>query len=510
MEPVSLGTAEPTETARATQRAGSVLGAPRYVRVGVVGVAALFMCLAAFSATTLPWAGSLDSADHLDYVFQVSKGRLPDPLGSPDTYPDGRPDRFPQLAAAHPPGFYAIQAMAVGSLLDNRRSEAASAVGRGVNTFIGALGVVVLAQIGWSFGGRGRDFIAIALPASVVLIPTYVRTSADLYNDPAVAVVSMTTIGLAMHVVRRGPSPPIILAIALLSGAGLSLKATHVFAVIVAIVAVGVAVLRENGPKAAVARRFAVLVVPILAVPAVSIGWFYALNRRRSGSWFRAYDGAAFASLQENREPRTVVEVFGETDFWTTLPGRLFGASEWAVLSVPVQIISIVVFVLALIVGICHLIAGVRSRTGSASTPLIGLLALHFGLLTGAQIEHATGGGQFSERYFMPALLTVGVAVTALVIVLGRWAWTGLGALLALQIGAALQNAALYGHRRWPQITGDLDPFGRASALARSNQLPGWIPLVFLGGACVSALIVVVSARRSLTSVSGSGDIDTI
>lgn len=476
----------------------------RWARIGVGAATCLFISVAVLSAISLPWRGSLDSPDHLDYVYQVHLGQIPDATGSEFAFPGERVVRGPnarQFASAHPPGYYALIAPVMGPLLDRGRWVVAVAYGRAVNIVLGASGALAMGWFMWRLAGRRRGSIAVAAAAAGPLPVAYVTFSGDIYNDIAVSVCSIAMVGTACIVVRDGLSVRRSLVLVAIAALGMTFKSTHLFAILVSLVAVLFAALWHGGEP--LRRRLglaAATCVGMVVAPVIAIGWFYARNHRRSGSWFRS---SPVAPLQ-GRVERSMMGNLTNPDFYLIVPSRLFGTQRWDLPGIGSDDLSIAVFTVAAVLCMVGLVRIVRGGTRDAVPTLAvpALLTLHLALLYGAQLQHATGFGAYNIRYFLPASLTVAALLAFGVVQTGRFAPGVLLLLISVQVLAVRVSAHAYLRRRYPDRVdgrGVLDGL-RNSIEANGLPVPNLMLFACLAGASVSAAVVTYSMSR-LTSL---------
>lgn len=484
---------------------------PRRVKIGVAASLVLYLSLGVLSALTLPWRGTLDSPDHLDYVYQLSNGHLPDAQGLEFAYPGEPPLRgpdAPQYAASHPPGYYAVAATVMGPLLAGGHWVLAVAAGRALNIAIGAAGALALAWAGWRLGGPRREVLAVATPTMGALLTPYLRLSGDIYNDLATTACSVAGVTLSLVVLRDGLTRRRLAALAVIAAAGLATKATFIATIGVMGLAVTIRVLRDHRPRwlrgvAASARAGAVLV----AVPLVTIGWFYVRNWRVSGSWFRAADSGV--SLQ-GRPYRSLGDVLTDVDFYDIVPTGLVsgGRGVLAVGSTSWATVSRWTFAAALLLCLLWLVRSwIRRRPSFVATASVALLVLHLALFAAAQAEHASSYGAYNIRYFLPALLTIALLLATAVVSLGRLAAPALAAFVGLAAVALAVTAHTYAVRRYPALVDGLGVWDGLRAIIDANEVPAptVMLVVLVGLAAVSGTATALSLHRLAAAPAADG-----
>lgn len=369
--------------------------------------ALLYLAAAIFSATTLPWKGTADSFAHMDYVYQVHRGHVPDAYGY--EYRQETPDNSRQWASAHPPLFYALAATVMGRPLDAGDWQVAVIRGRVLNILMGLASVLALAWAGWEFGGDRRAALAIALPAIGGMLPTFVRFCGDIYNDPLAALLSIATVAMSCKVVRDGATVRRALGLGVLCALGMASRATFVFALVIAACALAADAVMAPSRGRIPSRVFraAASCVALAAAAILPTAWFYERNYELSGSWFRT---VAKHSMQA-RPRQSPLDVLWSDDFWLLVPRNLLG-SKWRSTWPVNDDVSIALFI-ACGVALAVIIAGRqpwRNISVLDRRMLVWLLiAAHFAGLLAAQFQHAIGWGALNFRYFLPALLSIGL-----------------------------------------------------------------------------------------------------
>ncbi|CAN5167140.1 hypothetical protein BH11ACT5_BH11ACT5_15090 [soil metagenome] len=483
----------PPPSASAAARVARILRSP------LTWVVVAFLTVSLFGIVTLPWKGTADAYDHLDYVFQVWSGHLPQPLGhewrpagwvlSEGQLGDGR-----QFASAHPPLYYLVAAAVAGGLLDSDQWRWGVLVLRLLNTAIGLGGVFVLAWAGSVLGGRYARVLRVALPAAGAFSFCYLRFSTDTYNDVPVSVLSMIAVVLGIRLLQVGFTWRTYLLLVLACTAGMGTKATFALTLAAACVAVAAGFiiharsrgLRTWGIAAALAGGVA-------AAPLAAFGWFYLRNIQLSGDWYRSYPKSALGG----RSDKSLFDNLRNPDFYGIVPQGLIGRGTAAFASTA-ELISLVIFVVGAVIGI----AVVVRRRKQVHPTLVGtlvvlMLALHLVGSYVLQLSHATGYGAYNWRYFLPSTITIALLVIGGAAVLGRAsAW----AIPAFTI--ALWSINAYSFVIYGVGKGGVDPNlslpRQALGLAEANGFPAIIPALALAVAAVATVLMGVTLRRML------------
>lgn len=472
-----------------------------------IGVALLlYLALAVCAAMTLPWRGSLDSMSHMDYVYQVHHGRLPEPFGTqyrkvePRKAEDPNRPKTHHLTASHPPLFYFIASFPMGRLLDVGHWQQAVWRGRLLNIGIGLSCLLALAWAGWRLGGASRERLAIALPAVVGTSAIFVRLSADIYNDLLVALLSILVITLSCLLVREGVRRRYLVALVVLGALGMATKATFIFALVIAIGATFLAVYwdgdHSEGRRLLRAAGKSALMSAIMILP--SFG-FYLGNYRLSGSWF-----LASPKMQvQSRVEFTAVDVLTNEKYWLLMPSGLLGGkwgSNWNQWSLWLSALCAL--------GLLYLVISRGAWRHLLHLDRIALVwmlpVVHFAGLMFAQFHHKVGWGALNFRYLIPALLTIGLFLAIPAVAWRRFSGIFVGAICAIMAAAAPAGAMAYLDLRYPQIARGQSSWDRLLEAAELNGFSvNWI---YAGGCMAVAAIVLLVIALPKARVAASAD----
>ena len=483
--------------------ASAATAVPRWTWIGISAALLLYLAAALFSAITLPWRGSADAFAHMDYVYQVHHGKLPEAFGYQYRKVDlrqfniGNADKTNQWAASHPPLFYYLASLQMGRQLESGKWQVAVKRGRLLNVGIGFLCVLSLAWAGWKLGGQDRARMAVALPAIAGTLPIFDRLAGEIYNDPLVTLFSILAVALSCAILIEGPRRRYLLALALVCALGMASKATFLFALFIAAGAVFVALLRQ--PRGAVPIRFlrgaaaSALLVIVAILPSL---WFYLRNYRASGSWFLSTAKAAV----QNRRQSTAMEVLANDDYWLLVPRNLLGPtweSTWPVnQSVSFWLFVVCAFVLAfLLLG-----QQTRKRIAALDGRVLAWLVLvaHFAGLMFAQWHHATGWGALNFRYFVPALLSIGLFLAAPALTWKRASGWLVGGLAMLMAVSGVMWAVTYLDRRFASIAAGADSWTRLLGAAEANEVStAWVWGLLLAMLAAVVIVGLAVARSS-------------
>ena len=493
---------------------------PRRARL-VVGLAAVALGLACASAASAAVSRVLQTPDetaHVDYAYQVWHGRLP-VFEDGVSFQPGRGVRVPpvQWEAQHPPLYYLLVAPAVGPLVDAGRWKAAVLAARGVNVLLTVGCALALAWAAAQVARRRRWAWALAVPAVVAPITPFVQTGGTAYSDPLSTMLVALSLGLAVLVLRQGPTRARLAWVAALSALGALARGSFVVTLVVVSAAVGAAVLLHDrghrGRWAALLCRAAAAAAIPFAAALLAAGWFYRRNIRLTGSWAGGHPDWSEANL--GRHQRTLDAVLHDFDFWRaqtsllwqrgrgSVDGRMTG--DWG------RWVLLATLGIGLVAGLVWLIRGARAPRVPAAEPaapaepepgaggatlapgptlaarhpllvdlaiLLALTAQVLGLLA-TIVLHAMNTGGPIVRYLLPGLLPIGLVLAAGVLAFGR-RLAGLALLVYLVLAWGV-----FGQWMWITTT----QRGVQTAGSTLNGVPWRIVWIALGLFAVAVLV---------------------
>ncbi|ROQ36647.1 hypothetical protein EDF46_3190 [Frondihabitans sp. PhB188] len=471
-------------------------------RVAILGVAFValgYLAITGFATITIPWIGTGDSYDHLDYVYQVTLGHLPQPNGhqwTPGNYPgEGAIGR--QYASAHPPFYYFLMSLLAGQQLVDGHWHVAVEMIRLANAFFGLVGLVTTAFFGWMIGGRLRVRLAIGLPAVATATFSYLRFSSDVYNDLLVTALSLIALTLATRTLMRGPSWRVTPFLAVVGALAIGTKATYVLTLgVVAVAIVAAALVHPAGRSIgrSIGRMIGHLAV-IGAAPIAAFGWYFVANYLRSGDWYRSSVQTAIGE----RSNRTLMDNLTDPSFYLIVPQGLVGRGPAAFVETA-QAWSMVIFFAAFAVTLIVTVVALVRRSFRWSTVRVLIVIMLLGHLAGSyllQLSHSIGYGAYNWRYFLPSTISIGLVLGIGVIAIGRRS----GAIAAPALVIALWVTNCISFVTYSLVRGDVPKTGQglvkdAGALAFANGFPGWTPAALLAVAAIGILGVGVVLWR--------------
>lgn len=473
--------------------------------MGVAGAVLVFVGVALFASVSLPWEGTLDTRYHIDYAYQVWLGHLPEPYGLVFDAEGAATSDDRQFASAHPPLMYLLAAAVMGPAFGANDWGMAVALGRALNMVFGVLCVLALAWAAWEIGGPWRRRLAIAVAVFGTLSVSFVRLSADFYNDILLTAIATASLALAIKVLRCGVSVWRIAGLSVLTSAGMLTKATYIFMLILVVGAIGVAaVIHRRGPAIRALAAGAVRAVPVVLAPLLASGWFYARNAALSGSWYRSTPKEQVG----DRPYRTTRDALADPEFYLVVPDRMLGQIQvsWAwVTNWQASRVLVGALVLsALVWAGTRLVRRMRAdQRSSVTAGAVWAMLLPIGLILGlyaAQLSHATGYGAFNYRYFLPGTFAI-----ALVLALGALAWGRAARFLVPGVALVM----IYGTwryseylvvRRYTEIVGErtgLEAFIAAAADNGVSPALFWLALGLLLLGLIGVFLGLTAATRT-------------
>lgn len=477
----------------------------RWTKLGLVAAIVLYLASALFGAITLPWKGSADAFAHMDYVYQVHQGQLPEAFGYKYRKVDlrqfniGDPDRTHQWVASHPPLFYYIAASQMGKPLDSGKWEVAVKRGRFLNLMIGLCCVLALFWAGWTLGGERRRGMSVALAAIGGTIPIFNRLAGEIYNDLLVTLFSVVSIVLSILILKRGPRAGYLVAAVFACAAGMASKATFIFAFVIVLGSVFVATV-SHGTGSLIKRALlgAMRSVLLGLMSLAPIAWFYQRNFEASGSWFLSTPEVQI----QGRVKSTAWDVLSNDDFWLLVPRNLLGPA-WDTTWPVNQTLSVWLFVLCALVLMflfCRYVLSAPRKLFPAALvwPLLGwmLPVVHFAGLMFAQWHHATGYGALNIRYFAPGLLSMALLLTIPVIACRKISAGLVGIICSLLAFSGVMWMVTYLDRRFTALAEGQGSQERLLAAVEGNGLSAdwvWVLLVIM---LIGVLGVVLALAR--------------
>lgn len=475
---------------------------PRLTKVGIAAVVVMYLAAALFSAISLPWKGSADSFAHMDYVYQVYHGQLPRAFGYQyrkvplREFNIGNPDTTNQWTASHPPLFYYLASLQMGRSLETGKWQVAVKRGRLINVGIGLLCVLALAWAGWELGGRYRARLAIALPAIGGTLPIFIRLAGDIYNDLLVTLFSILALVISALVLRDGPRPGLLVALMAVCALGMSSKATFIFAFVVALGAVSLAVARRQSTSPAIRLlRGAAVGASLAVLSLLPIAWFYFRNYKASGSPFLSTPKAAI----QNRPHSTAWDVLTSEHYWLLVPRSLLGPNWNSIWPHNERLSMWIAVACAAVLLWLLVVRGYWRQIASLDWTVLvwALLAIHFGGLMFAQFHHSTGWGALNFRYFVPGLLSIALFVAVPVV-----AWRRLSGWLTFSAGGLMLTAgvfwiATYLDRRYAAIAPGQDGWARLVEAIEGNGVSAHWTWMLASAAIAGLVVAAVAVGRS-------------
>jgi hypothetical protein len=397
------------------------------VRLGVAGAVLAFVVLGVLQALTVPAFSPIDEPSHYGYAAEVGAGRLPT-IDTP--IPAEGNDRLQRVLARrddvrrsiwtanHPPLFYALEAVPVRIGIATGHPVGGLLFGRVLSVLLSAAGIALVALLARMLV-PARPAVAVAAAGLAALLPTFVSTSAVLYNDSLAFLTSTALLCAALAWLTGRATQRLLVLVAVAAGAAALTRASGLVVVGVA----GLAVLggswlgardadREQPGSSRGVAGWVVRLGPGVAVGAVAIGvsgWFWLRNLALYGDL--TGQGALlerFGRASRGSAPGMLRRI----GFWLVQQSRLWDPTYdlsgmghsptrrlWLLGLVPLA---------GLVVAGAAWLRRRRAGTGHVPGPRAllawGLGLVLLALLQGSVASFAAAGGGAHVRYLFPAL----------------------------------------------------------------------------------------------------------
>lgn len=451
---------------------------------GIVGVILLYVSAAGMVSISSPWENKTDTQFHIDYAWRVKNGELPkfkdgityEPLI--EEYSAGKV----HLVASHPPLFYFVHSIFIGELLNNGEWTKAIAVGRLINVVFGVLVVISLAWAGWVFGGKRREIFAVAVPAAGALFFRFVSLNVNYTVDVLLVLFSTLAFVTMYKMLQNGLKPRYIVSLALLSMLGMSTKAPYIIILCVSILSIFLTVFIDGleVTKAKLKKSF-IATIAVLLSTILAIGWFYYLNYKQSGSWFKSTtDG-----FTGGRPYKSLLDILTGSKIWSLFYQN---SSNSPFLSTAVT---------ALAAGSIFNIKNSQLAKLKNNKPLLVIMGIMTLAIIGVfctQLVLAVGHGSINFRYMLPVLLPF-----ALFIAYGLLGYKrARGQLLSISTIILSGGVVFYASssKTIEKLVDNIDSSSMLNNIyvaANSNGLPDVIPTLLLGFFLLGSFLLAFS-----------------
>jgi len=372
---------------------------PKATLIGVLGVILLYVSVAGIISTAVPWNNKSDTKYHIDYVWRVYNGELPQ-FAEGVTYTPLKNGAKMHLTASHPPLFYMLHAPFLGPLLKEGNWKGAIALGRAINIFIGVLCIIAFAWAGWTFGGSQKALMAVAVPAVSALMYRFTTLNVVFGNDVLIVLFATLAFICMYKIVEKGLRSKYFWTLGLISILGMATRAPYVVILLVSFASILAAAVLHNKKRLSNGLMLAAIKIALIGVAvALTIGWFYHRNFQASGSWFKSSPD----SFDGGRTYKSLRAVIASTKLWALFYNHSSNAPFLATI--------ITSFAAA---GYLSVISSIEKvtifcRRHKPQAILIGLMIVAtIGILL-TQIKFAVGYGSINFRYFLPVLLPIGL-----------------------------------------------------------------------------------------------------
>jgi len=401
----------------------------RMVIVGVAGAVVTFLGLALVWMLAVPLFVPADEAAHVDYISQVGHGTLLPVAGQVFTaeFPELGQRSGLQHVANHPPLYPLIVSPLVIGAEHSHSPRAWLLATRGIGVLLTAFTIVLIAVLARSVTARAsrqlRDQLTVLAAGLAATLPSLLAAVGSIQNDALVVMLTTGTLVLLARLLRRGPSPRLLLAISVACVLGMLTRATfaQVFMVAVATVVVlrlwpGLAEFTRPDRERIVRAIGAGLLVT--AVTVVGAGWFYLVNKHRYGDLI-GENGVHAVAAHRGPIPGAshgmFAYLFWPKGWWIQI--EQLGGISAARVNDPGGLAITIGIILSVMFGIGALSLASRWRSWRTLDPagwllLAGCLVIF--LISFVEIaNHVTHRGSPNNRYLLEGLPLWGIGVGA-------------------------------------------------------------------------------------------------
>lgn len=372
----------------------------KFLLLGLVGVILLYVSASGLISVAVPWFlnDNSDELAHVDMIHRIYNGDIPQAsdglryqpfidLGGANVY---------QRAAGHPPLFHIIMAPFMGPPLNAGNWQAAIAVGRAINIFIGILCILALAWAGWLFGGKRKTLFAIAVPALAVLTYRYSRINTDLSMDGLLALWCTLTLINAYKIAQKGLKTKYLVALIILSLAGMATKVSYALFIPTSLAAIVYGVyVHESRTKVRKLFKSFFIAAGVVLIICFTIGlYYYFHNYRTSGNLLTPIKG----EIQSSRAYQSYRDLLFGSTYWALFYAR-YAANV---------VISTIITTLA-VAGYLSLKKSNLSNFLKNRENIVIVVLMILALIGTAlgQLKFAHPYGSINFRYMLPAILPI-------------------------------------------------------------------------------------------------------
>jgi MFS family permease len=378
--------------------------------------------LATAFATTSGLLSGWDEAAHMDYAYQLWRGRLPVFEDGLLVAPGFGHVPHVQWVSQHPPLFYLLEAPVVGPFIDRHMYVWAVFAGRAVNVLIT---VAVVAAVMWAAAKvvpRRPDVWLLA--GSVAAInPWVIRVGGSIYNDNFGAVWSALVVGCTAWIARSGPTRWRLLIFGVCATAAFGSRIHLALVVAVCAVVLVLAWLFERPVR----RRAIVGLASACAVAALAWSWFYLRNWKLSGSITGGHPEYWAGTTRYVRKDVGLVQAVQKVDQWLSLL-RFYGWDDVH------KVGGVLLWLIP--VSVVGAVAARSWRKFSREDLLVGTaLVAVGGSIVALQMWYAAGAGAPIPRYLLPALVPISIGIAWFLGFAPRWWNLVVAGWIALALG---------------------------------------------------------------------------
>ncbi len=378
-------------------------------RRGLLGVLLLFLGLGLMHLFGIPMFAALDEPRHIAHAIEIAEGNLPDvrdKVQLKKLHVKKIKGTRMMAAAAHPPLYYVLTGFPLKWASEGGDLTWGTWVSRAITLVLGALG------LGYAYLAAlllvpGRRSLALGATALCAVMPAFDNVSALVHNDAFAFLTTSALIHSVLLALLEGPKLKTLVAVGVWAALAAATRFASLVAVAPALGAVGLLLLFGQQKPWPLRLRDALLFsAGVLALVAVTSGWFYWRNYRLYG------DVTAGKALFEglDRPVRTpFLRNVVTPHLWKTLISDLWGRLAGGVRLKGATTLSGVSFlIVGWVAALYRLARSIRAEGKqlftSRRTAAVAFIALITACVVLPIFEFYSRGGNLTARYYFPVL----------------------------------------------------------------------------------------------------------
>jgi hypothetical protein len=255
-------------------------------RRGLLGVLLMFFGLALMQVFGIPMFAALDEPRHIAYAIEVAEGKLPDvrdKVQLSKLHVRKIKGTRMMAAAAHPPLYYLLTGFPLKWASAGGDLTWGTWVSRCLTMLMGAIGLAY-AYLAALLLVPGRRSLALGATALCAVMPAFDNVSALVHNDAFAFLSTSALVHAVLLALLQGPKTKTLISVGIWAAVAAAARFAALVAVAPALTAVGLLLLfGEQRPWSLRLRDALIFSVSVLALIAVTSGWFYLRSYRLYG-----------------------------------------------------------------------------------------------------------------------------------------------------------------------------------------------------------------------------------